>query len=119
MFYPVVVEKTNFVILDGHHRVKAFEFLGIKKIPCLLVDYFSEEIKVFQRRQEISVTKKTVLENALKGKLYPNKTTNHVLEKFRINFKLNGGIKMNKLNEKTKTITLNEGRCVWQNRFAC
>ncbi len=88
LFFPVIIENSNYVILDGHHRIKAFKALGIKKIPCLLVNYFSDKIQLKKRRKEIKINKNLVIENALSKKLFPFKTTNHVLELFRINYKL-------------------------------
>jgi ParB-like chromosome segregation protein Spo0J len=76
------------IILDGHHRVKAFKLLGIKKIPCFLVDYFSENVKLFSRKKLVSVNKKSVIENALNGKLFPYKTTKHEIKEFSLNYKI-------------------------------
>ena len=132
LFFPVVIEKSNLVILDGHHRVQAFKLLGIKKIPCFLVNYFSDEIKLFGRRNLIKVNKKTVVERALTENLFPCKTTKHVLELFRINYKI-GGAKMHKINEikktggnkmkkeltELKTKNFDEGRHLWRNKFVC
>lgn len=117
LFYPVVVEKSNLVILDGHHRVKAFKFLGIKKIPCLLVDYFSEKIKLLKRKKSVQVSKDVVIERAILENLFPPKTTNHVLEKFKIKYKIGGNKMKNKT--KTKTKTMLEGSRLWRNKFAC
>ncbi|MHA2227125.1 MAG: hypothetical protein ACXAC8_18055 [Candidatus Hodarchaeales archaeon] len=38
-FRPILVVKSENVILDGHHRVEALKELGGKKIPCILVKY--------------------------------------------------------------------------------
>jgi ParB-like chromosome segregation protein Spo0J len=75
---PIVVDASSYVILDGHHRFRACRALGWRTIPCYLVDYFSERIKVQARRPDISVTKREVIERALCGQLYPPKTTRHV-----------------------------------------
>lgn len=76
---PIIVDQKNLVILDGHHRVKALEILGYKKIPAYLVEYLDEEIKVLQRRIEIPVSKKIVVEKALSGEVFPCKTTKHLI----------------------------------------
>ncbi len=48
IFYkPMLVDKTSFVILDGHHRWIALKKMGAKKIPCILLDYFDGEIKLY------------------------------------------------------------------------
>lgn len=89
---PVVVDRKTMVILDGHHRCKAFACLGIKKIPCLLVDYFDDSVELYFRRLEVRnrLMKEVVLSYALSGKLFPMKTTKHrIKNRFIINYKLN------------------------------
>jgi hypothetical protein len=76
---PVIIDQKNLVILDGHHRVKALELLGYKKVPACLVDYFAKEIKVFPRRLEISISKDIVIAKALAGEVFPHKTTKHLI----------------------------------------
>ncbi|MCX6761302.1 MAG: ParB N-terminal domain-containing protein [Candidatus Moranbacteria bacterium] len=87
---PVIVDQKNLVILDGHHRVRALELLGYKKIPAYLVDYYAKEIKVLQRRPEIPISKKIIVEKALNGGVFPCKTTKHLIPKrpMRLNIPL-------------------------------
>ena len=73
---PVVVDKETKVILDGHHRVKAYEILGLREIPCRLVDYSSEEVKVEPNRNG-DVSKEEVIEKGLSDELFPPKTSKH------------------------------------------
>jgi len=48
VFYkPMLVDKKSFVILDGHHRWAGLKKMGIKKVPCILLDYFDDEIKLY------------------------------------------------------------------------
>jgi ParB-like chromosome segregation protein Spo0J len=75
---PIIVDARSYVILDGHHRFRAYQELGLQLIPCVLVDYFSERIQLFARRPEIPVSKQDVIERALRRELYPAKTTRHV-----------------------------------------
>ncbi len=78
---PVVVDKKTFVILDGHHRCQAFVQLGIKEIPCLLIDYFHRDIHVTFRRIDMKqmVLKEAIVQKAMEGNLFPSKTTKHRL----------------------------------------
>ncbi|MFC1616196.1 ParB N-terminal domain-containing protein [Patescibacteria group bacterium] len=76
---PIIVDRTNFIILDGHHRTKSLIQLGYKKIPAVLVDYESENIKVYPRRKEIPVNKKKIINQALQKKLFPFKTSKHII----------------------------------------
>ncbi len=77
--YPILVDRESFVILDGHHRFRAYKELGFEKIPCVLVDYQSDIVSVRPRRPEFSVSKEEVIRRALCGELYPPKTTQHIL----------------------------------------
>ncbi|MCX8103424.1 MAG: ParB N-terminal domain-containing protein [Candidatus Bipolaricaulota bacterium] len=77
--HPILVDKRSGVILDGHHRFRAYKELGFETIPCVLVDYQSDIISVRPRRPDIPVSKDEVIRRALTGKLFPPKTTQHVL----------------------------------------
>jgi hypothetical protein len=77
--HPILVDRTFYVILDGHHRFRAYKELGFEKIPCVLVDYQSEIVSVRPRRPEFVVSKEEVIRRALRGELYPPKTTQHIL----------------------------------------
>ncbi len=77
--HPILVDKRFFVILDGHHRFRAYKELGFETIPCLLVDYQSEIVSVRPRRPDIAVSKDEVIRRALEGRLFPPKTTQHIL----------------------------------------
>lgn len=37
----------KYLIVDGHHRWAALKELGAKKVPSIIIDYFSESVKVF------------------------------------------------------------------------
>lgn len=78
---PIVVDKDTMIILDGHHRHQVFLRLGIKKIPCFLVDYFDKNIKVGFRRPEIKnrLIKEIIIQKTKEGKILPYKTTRHIL----------------------------------------
>ena len=73
---PVVVDKETKVILDGHHRVKAYEILGLREIPCRLVDYSSDEIAV-DPHQNGDISKEEVIQKGLSESLFPPKTSKH------------------------------------------
>lgn len=77
---PIIVDKKNMVILDGHHRFNCCKNLGLKKIPCVLVDYLEDsEIKVSSRKKNFKITKKIVIAAGINGFLFPHKTTRHSL----------------------------------------
>jgi ParB-like chromosome segregation protein Spo0J len=77
---PIVVDKENMVVLDGHHRLNMCRQLGLKKIPCMLVDYLKDKkIRVESRREGFTITKEAVVEKAKSQTLFPNKTTRHFI----------------------------------------
>jgi hypothetical protein len=73
---PIIVDEETNVVLDGHHRAKAFSLLGLKEIPCRLVDYSSEDITV-EPHQNGDVTKEDVIKKGLSEELFPPKTSKH------------------------------------------
>ncbi len=78
---PVLVEDKHYVILDGHHRYEALKLLGCKRIPVYLVDYVDDSIYLttWPDAKYKNVTKDEVLNMARSGKLYPPKTTKHIV----------------------------------------
>jgi len=76
---PIAVDKSTYIILDGHHRLHALKKIGCKKIPVILVDYQSPEIKVIPWREEENITKEMIIHTARTGKRMPPKTSRHML----------------------------------------
>ncbi|MFA6376856.1 MAG: ParB N-terminal domain-containing protein [Candidatus Paceibacterota bacterium] len=74
---PIIVDKDNLVILDGHHRYNALLSLGAKFCPVCLVDYQDEAIGVACWRENEKITKKEVVAAGVSGKLLPVKTSRH------------------------------------------
>ncbi|QOJ79332.1 ParB N-terminal domain-containing protein [Infirmifilum lucidum] len=75
---PVVVERGEFVLLDGHHRFEALKRLGISIIPAVLVDYWDPRIVVKSWVNGATCSKQEVIRRALRGDLFPPRTTRHV-----------------------------------------
>jgi len=76
---PIAVDKTTYIILDGHHRLHALRRIGCKRIPCILFDYHSSEIEVLPQRDGETVTKEMVIQTALAGRRMPPKTSKHMI----------------------------------------
>ena len=76
---PIAVDKTTYIILDGHHRLQALKKLGCKKIPCVRVDYQSENIRVIPWREGETITKETIIDMALSGRKMSSKTSKHMI----------------------------------------
>ena len=76
---PLIVDRDTKIILDGHHRAEAFKVLGLRKIPCLLVDYSSVRIEVRPHRNG-NVSKEEVIEKGLSDKVFHPKTSKHEMD---------------------------------------
>ena len=73
---PLIVEKKDYMILDGHHRFATAKKLGLKKIPAILVDY--DDVDVWTLRKEYPVSQKLVRKKVVTDKkIYPYKTVKH------------------------------------------
>jgi len=47
---PIIVAEIpgtdKYLIVDGHHRWAAAKILGLKYMPCVVIDYFSDDVKL-------------------------------------------------------------------------
>lgn len=95
---PIVIDRATKMILDGHHRFNAIKKMGGKKIPCLVIDYYGDDITVKTHGQG-KIDKKTIITMALGNKLFPPKTTKHYLKKIPLeDLNLRTNIPLNNLN---------------------
>lgn len=76
---PIAVDRSTYIILDGHHRLHALKRIGCKKIPVVLVDYQSPEIEVVPWREGEKVTKEMIIHTALTSGRMPPKTSKHMI----------------------------------------
>jgi len=75
--FPIIADERTLVVLDGHHRLESLKKLKAKRAPVILVDYFSEDVKVEQWRRDVPVSKEEVIRRGLKGELFLPKTSKH------------------------------------------
>ena len=75
-----MVERSQYTILDGHHRWEALRKLNCRRIPVYLVNYDSNEVTLttWPGATPSFVRKEEVLDHARRGVLFPPKTTRHV-----------------------------------------
>ena len=72
---PLIVEKKHNLVLDGQHRLECARAMGLKVVPCLLVNY--EDVSVWSLRKEYRVSAKAVIRKVESGEIYPYKTVKH------------------------------------------
>jgi len=76
---PVVVDEETLTLLDGHHRLFALRRLGVGLVPAALVNYSDPRILVRRWGGGEAIEKRLVVERAMAGRLFPPKTTRHVV----------------------------------------
>ena len=74
----LVCNKTN-VIIDGHHRFHVIKLLKVDQIPVSLIDYNSDLILTNEKN---SLSKKEIIKSAKNNKIFPPRTSKHL-----VNFK--------------------------------
>lgn len=74
----IILCSKNFVIIDGHHRFSVLKKLNIKKIPSILINYFSDCIIVNDKNKQI--TKDMVIKAGLIKEYLPPKSTCHMIK---------------------------------------
>lgn len=72
---PLKVERTDLLVMDGHHRLRAAYQIGLYFIPVVLLTY--DQVGLFSRRPEFLVTPDKIRTRGKTGNLYPPKTTRH------------------------------------------
>ena len=82
-FEPILVDRKTRTILDGHHRYNSALHFGIRLIPGIEVDYLGDEsiqVKPWPGKEEMDITKESILLTAKSGDLYPPKTSKHTIQ---------------------------------------
>ncbi len=74
---PIIVEKENHLVLDGHHRFQAALEIGLKKIPVFYTSYNDKNVIIWSLKRTEYVSKNIVIKRALAGEIYPHKTVKH------------------------------------------
>ena len=77
---PIAVEYSTFAIMDGHHRFNAAKKMGLKRVPCVLMDYKKSGVTLQSWRPEIGVSVTDIFFMISESKKYPLKTTRHIFD---------------------------------------
>ena len=82
---PILVERSHYVILNGHHRHAALRELGCRRVPAYVIDYFDSRVKLglWPGAPVARITKREVIDRGVRGDLFPPKTTRHSV-RFRL-----------------------------------
>jgi len=80
VFYnPIWVARGSLVILNGHHRVAALRRLGAVRVPAWVFDYRGPTLLLHRWAPGPPISKGEVERRGREGRLFPPKTTKHVL----------------------------------------
>lgn len=75
----IAIDLNTYTIIDGHHRWNVLKRLECSRIPTILIDYFSPTLKARSWKDGKEIVKSAVIEAGLSGKIFPPKTTKHVI----------------------------------------
>ena len=79
---PLIADKATGTILDGHHRYAVAKRLELARIPAVCIDYLNDdtvELELWPASELESITKQDVIDMALSQKVFPPKTSRHML----------------------------------------
>jgi len=82
LYEPILVDRETRTLLDGHHRYNTALHLGLKFIPGIEVDYLEDEsiqVESWPGKEEMKITKESVLSMAKSENLFPPKTSKHYI----------------------------------------
>ena len=82
LYEPILVDRETKTLLDGHHRYNTALHLGLKFIPGIEVDYLEDEsiqVESWPGKEEMKITKESVLSMAKSENLFPPKTSKHCI----------------------------------------
>ncbi len=75
---PILVERESFAILDGHHRYRAAQALGLARIAAVVIAYEDPRLTLASWTAQ-TFSHDDVLTAARSGALLPQKSTRHIL----------------------------------------
>lgn len=78
---PICVEATSLCVMDGHHRRLAAIHLGLAAVPVIAFTY--DEIRLGSRQPGMSIEPEELIDCAMRGRLFPPKSTRHVFPPFQ------------------------------------
>lgn len=77
---PIIVECSQGIVMDGNHRYNAALQLGLKRVPCIQLDYTDPRVRVrhWQTGQAFDVAR--IFITIARGEMFAYKTTRHAFD---------------------------------------
>ncbi len=77
---PLVIERDSLMVMDGHHRFRAAQSLGLSVLPAVLLSYEDAGVLLQAWRKGETWSSAIMLSRARSGLLLPRKTTRHLFQ---------------------------------------
>lgn len=77
--HPLLVDRDQGVLMDGHHRYHAARHLGLACVPAILLSYDDPVVELKSWRPGESYSPQDIWDLCAAGKLLPMKSTRHVI----------------------------------------
>lgn len=75
---PIPVERQSGIVMDGNHRLRAAAMLGLRYLPCVLLDYGDPRVSVTHWNTDEPFYIGNICRRILRDNLlFPYKTTRH------------------------------------------
>jgi hypothetical protein len=75
---PIPVETSTGIVMDGNHRLRAAMMLGLRYVPCIVLDYLDPRVRVIHWRTNAPFCIASIGRRILHDqRLFPYKTTRH------------------------------------------
>tara|TARA_B100000780_G_scaffold278706_1_gene253263 strand:- start:1249 stop:1653 length:405 start_codon:yes stop_codon:yes gene_type:complete len=75
---PIAVEANMMAIMDGHHRLNAAKYLGLSRVPCVVMTYENGGVSLKSWRNDVVCRVADIRSMVARLEKYPLKTTRHV-----------------------------------------
>ncbi|MDT9002101.1 ParB N-terminal domain-containing protein [Paucibacter sp. APW11] len=75
---PISVEARTGIIMDGNHRWHAARRLGLRQIPCYLLEYTDPRVRVYEWEHDEPFNLADIFSIANTRQVFPYKTTRHI-----------------------------------------
>jgi hypothetical protein len=77
---PIIVERSKGIVMDGNHRLNVALQLGLKRVPCIQLDYADPRVRVRHWQTGLAFEVARIFTTIARGEIFPYKTTRHAFD---------------------------------------
>lgn len=74
---PVPIDRASGIIMDGNHRFRAAQALGLSHLPCVLIDYNDPRVTVLDSKTGAPFNVSDIFNVVMNQQKLPYKSTTH------------------------------------------